>query len=110
MALEAVGRSLGDSEYSGRTLKDVSRVTWSDSYVWRMDRKKAWLELWKLVGIEVFAQVREISGSGGGRNEGFGMYFGRGLMIGRERDCEGQEKGKNDHLISGFRKSDGRQC
>lgn len=44
-----------------------------------MDQKKAWVELWKLVGIEVFAQLREVSGSGGGRNEGFGMYFSRGL-------------------------------
>ena len=40
MALGAVGRGLGDSGYSGRTLSDVSRVTWSDSYVWRMDWKK----------------------------------------------------------------------
>lgn len=51
----------------------------------------------------MFAQVRDISGSGGGRNEGFGRYFGKGLTICRWRECEGQEKGKNDHLVSDFR-------
>lgn len=50
VAWGAVGISLGDSKYSGRTWKGVSRVPWSDAHVWRMDWKRVWVEVWKLVG------------------------------------------------------------
>lgn len=48
--MAAMGRSLDDSEYNGRTLKDGRRGTWSDSHVWRLEWKKVWVEVRKLVG------------------------------------------------------------
>lgn len=91
--MAAMGRSLGDSEYNGRTLKDGRRGTWSDSHVWRLDWKKVWVEVRKLVGsLGVCKGERRREVEGGGMKD-LGICFGKGLTVCRWRACGGQEKG-----------------
>lgn len=63
-----------------------------------------WVEVREL-GVWVFAQVRDNSRSGDERSKVFGTdFWHRTNRICRWRECRGQEKVKDGHRSSGFRK------